>query len=94
MIIVTYKLVSAKIADRIVVIDQWQVKEVGADEEPMKLGDKCKGMYKSKVQWYIPSTSKTILERSVMIASVITVPLLAVTLLRAPLRRATMEWHV
>ena len=52
-IIVTHRLGSAKIADRIVVMDSGQVVEIGTHDELMKNNKKYKSMYEAQSKWYV-----------------------------------------
>lgn len=52
-VIVTHRLGSAKIADRIVVMDRGQVESVGTHEELMRSGGKYARMYQAQAQWYV-----------------------------------------
>ncbi|MFD3155984.1 ABC transporter ATP-binding protein [Haloimpatiens sp. FM7330] len=51
-IIVTHRLGSAKIGDRIVVMDNGQILEVGSHEELIKLNGKYADMYEAQSKWY------------------------------------------
>jgi ATP-binding cassette subfamily B protein len=51
-IIVTHRLGSAKIADRIVVMDQGQIDAIGTHEELLRQGGKYAEMYDAQAQWY------------------------------------------
>jgi ATP-binding cassette subfamily B protein len=59
-IIVTHRLGSAKIANRIVVMDQGRIIENGSHEELMCIGGKYAEMYKAQAQWYVPSSTNNI----------------------------------
>lgn len=52
-IIVTHRLGSAKIADRIVVMDKGRIVEVGTHKELMELKGKYAEMYEAQAQWYV-----------------------------------------
>ena len=52
-IIVTHRLGSAKIADRIVVMDSGQVVEIGTHDELMRNNKKYKSMYEAQSKWYV-----------------------------------------
>ena len=51
-IIVTHRLGSAKIADRIVVMDQGRIVAVGTHEQLMQEQGKYAEMYQAQAQWY------------------------------------------
>ncbi len=51
-IIVTHRLGSAKIGDRIVVMDNGQISEIGCHDELMKINGKYAAMYKAQSKWY------------------------------------------
>lgn len=51
-IIVTHRLGSAKIADRIIVMDGGKVCEVGTHDTLLRAGGKYAEMYRAQVQWY------------------------------------------
>lgn len=55
-IIVTHRLGSAKIADRIVVMDNGSIKEIGTHEELMNMGGKYAEMYMAQSQWYVTNS--------------------------------------
>ena len=52
-IIVTHRLGSAKIADRIVVMDDGKISEIGSHEELMESNGKYREMYDAQRQWYV-----------------------------------------
>lgn len=52
-IIVTHRIGSAKIADRIVVMDEGRIAEIGNHQELMNNGGKYAKMYESQAQWYV-----------------------------------------
>jgi len=52
-IIVTHRMGSAKIADRIVVMDNGQIVEIGTHNELMQYGGKYALMYQAQEQWYL-----------------------------------------
>ena len=52
-IIVTHRLGSAKIADRIVVMDRGQICEIGNHDELMRAGGKYAEMFQAQAQWYV-----------------------------------------
>jgi len=52
-IIVTHRLGSAKIADRIVVMDEGRIAEIGTHQELMNKGGKYAKMYEVQAQWYV-----------------------------------------
>ncbi|MGH4123155.1 MAG: ABC transporter ATP-binding protein [Clostridium sp.] len=52
-IIVTHRLGSAKIADRIVVMDCGRIAEIGTHQELMNKGCKYAKMYEAQAQWYV-----------------------------------------
>lgn len=51
-IIVTHRLGSAKIADRIVVMDEGRIAEIGTHEELINNNGKYAEMYEAQAQWY------------------------------------------
>jgi ATP-binding cassette subfamily B protein len=51
-IIVTHRLGSAKIADRIVVLDQGRIAETGTHDELMRKAGKYAEMFSAQAQWY------------------------------------------
>lgn len=55
-IIVTHRLGSAKIADRIVVMDKGQIVEIGTHEELIDANGQYAAMYNSQSKWYISET--------------------------------------
>ncbi|GCD13028.1 ABC transporter ATP-binding protein [Clostridium tagluense] len=52
-IIVTHRIGSAKIADRIIVMDEGRIAEIGTHEELINLGGKYSEMYEAQAQWYV-----------------------------------------
>jgi ATP-binding cassette subfamily B protein len=52
-IIVTHRLGSARIADRIVVMDRGQICEIGTHDELMRAGSKYAEMFQAQSQWYV-----------------------------------------
>ena len=52
-IIVTHRLGSAKIADRIVVMNDGKISEIGSHEELMESNGKYREMYDAQRQWYV-----------------------------------------
>lgn len=52
-IIVTHRLGSAKIADRIIVMDNGEIAEIGTHEELMEMKGKYAEMYEAQAQWYV-----------------------------------------
>lgn len=52
-IIVTHRLGSAKIADRIVVMDRGRIVSIGTHEELMHIEGKYAEMYNAQAQWYV-----------------------------------------
>jgi len=58
-LIVTHRLGSAKIADRIVVMDHGQIAEIGTHEELMSIDGKYAAMYRAQAQWYVPSVAQS-----------------------------------
>lgn len=52
-VIVTHRLGSAKIADRIVVMDQGRIVEVGTHEQLIQERGKYAQMYQAQAQWYV-----------------------------------------
>lgn len=51
-IIVTHRLGSAKIADRIVVLDKGEISEIGTHEELLKGNGKYSELYQAQAKWY------------------------------------------
>lgn len=52
-IIVTHRLGSAKIADKIIVLDKGNITQIGTHNELMKKNGKYKEMFKQQSKWYI-----------------------------------------
>jgi ATP-binding cassette, subfamily B, bacterial len=52
-IIVTHRLGSAKIADRIVVMDNGKIADIGTHDELMKAEGKYSEMFNAQAQWYV-----------------------------------------
>lgn len=52
-IIVTHRLGSAKIANRIIVVDQGKIIEIGTHEELMRNNGKYAEMYEAQSKWYV-----------------------------------------
>jgi len=52
-IIVTHRIGSAKIANRIVVMDEGKISEIGTHEELLNMGGKYAKMYEAQAQWYV-----------------------------------------
>lgn len=52
-ILVTHRLGSARIADRIIVLDQGRIVECGTHDELLRLGGKYADMYQAQAQWYV-----------------------------------------
>lgn len=52
-IIVTHRLGSARIADRIIVMDQGRIAEIGTHDELIRKGGKYAEMYHAQAQWYV-----------------------------------------
>lgn len=52
-IVVTHRLGSARIADRIAVMDQGQIVEVGTHDELIRAGGTYQEMYEAQAQWYV-----------------------------------------
>ncbi len=51
-VIITHRLGSAKIADRIVVLDQGRIVEIGTHEELMTVQGLYYKMYMAQAKWY------------------------------------------
>ena len=50
--VVTHRIGSAKLADRIVVMDDGQVADIGTHEELMSRPGKYAAMWEKQAQWY------------------------------------------
>ncbi|MEG1870704.1 MAG: ABC transporter ATP-binding protein, partial [Peptostreptococcaceae bacterium] len=59
-IIVTHRLGSAKIADRIVVMDKGEIVQVGTHEELISTEGKYSEMYEAQSKWYISSEEEKV----------------------------------
>lgn len=57
-ILVTHRLGSAKIADRIIVMDKGRLVEIGTHEELMKQEGKYAYMFNSQAKWYLEKQAK------------------------------------
>ncbi|OBR62210.1 hypothetical protein A7K91_00850 [Paenibacillus oryzae] len=55
--LVSHRLGSCRIADRIVVLKQGELVEQGTHDELMKLGGEYKQMYESQAEWYLQEAS-------------------------------------
>ena len=51
-VIVTHRLGSARIANKIIVLDKGKVIEIGTHKELMALGGKYATLYKKQAEWY------------------------------------------
>ena len=58
-IIITHRIGSAKIADRILVMDQGRIMETGTHDELIKKGGKYAEMYNLQADWYLIEGSNT-----------------------------------
>lgn len=52
-IIISHRLISAKLADRIIVLDKGKIAEIGSHQELMEKGGVYSQMYSLQAQWYI-----------------------------------------
>lgn len=59
-IIVTHRIGSAKIADRIVVMDEGRIAEIGNHEDLMNMGGIYAKMYEAQAQWYVRAEDEKI----------------------------------
>lgn len=51
-VIITHRMGTVKIADKIVVLDKGRISEMGTHEEMMKTNGKYKEMYEAQSKWY------------------------------------------
>ena len=58
-IIITHRIGSAKIAVRILVMDQGRIMETGTHDELIKKGGKYAEMYNMQADWYLIEGSNT-----------------------------------
>lgn len=52
-ILVTHRLGSARVADRIVVLEKGEIVAIGTHAELIKAGGKYQEMYEAQAQWYV-----------------------------------------
>ena len=65
-IIITHRIGSAKIADRILVMDQGEIIETGSHDELMRKGGKYAEMYNLQADWYLVGGSRNDMEQTVL----------------------------
>lgn len=65
-IIITHRIGSAKIADRILVMDQGEIIETGSHDELMRKGGKYAEMYNLQADWYLVEGSRNDMEQTAL----------------------------